>query len=980
MSNYLKILLSRRLFLIFMISFVFLFVSSLTNFLYAESYPAVQLTRDSGYVPNAPKIDQGKAAWRGSNYAGDAIFFYNGSEVISLVESKYHQYEPQIHNGQVVWAGYDGNDYEIFLFDGSEVKQLTNNNYRDADPAIFNGKVVWVGEDGNDSEIFIYDGIKVRQLTNDNFLDICPKIYQDTVVWQKFDGRDYEIYRYNGSVGIEQLTDNDEPDYDPSINGTQIAWYQGSKGALLLRKDDGVIVRLADHASYADHSPYIHNGMVVWSAYDGNDTEIFLYDGVKTIQITDNKINEYYPSIYVLPDRSYRIVWVGDDGNDEEIFTYDGGEIIQITDNNMRDYQPHIYNGQIVWCGYRLGGPEVFLANPIGQPLYLNPSSEYASMPMVGDLTGDGNLEIIFAATNGLHCVDNSGKDMWLFKKEYMDLSAPTLADLDGDGNLELLLTGENSSMSKFGLYCLDKNGQKLWDYEVYLDAIIPYPTAADLNNDGALEIIVRGEDSRYRKGNIYCFDKNGKLLWRYQTDFSLAASSHPAIADVNNDGRFEIIVGSTDGFLYCIDNAGKLVWKFNAGADIYSTPCSADIDADGILEIIFSTNLGRIYCVSGNGILTWAFDINTYPISLTGNEGFAAVDLNHDGNLEILFTGMSLDSSFYVYSLGKNGQLIWKLCLEDSFAYSSPVIADLDGNEEVEILISGGNGLYCVNSAGKLVWKRRGFSVGSPLAIADLDGDNNFEILFSSSAGQVYCINKDGQTFQPLQPASSLNRMPWPMFQHDLQRTGLYDRTPPTTPTVSHGSFVTSKEELYASWYSRDKESGIREYQYKIIENNIDGKVIRDWTSAGVSKYATAGGLELADGKAYYFAVRAKNGAGQWSEAGYSKKGVTVDLLPVTISNLKASYLALPNSARLYKFAFALNRKSRVIVGIYNSKGQLIRQLLSGVEYNAGNKYLYWDSKDSKGAIIPKGTYRVRVIATASSGKTSTAAKDFVY
>jgi thermitase len=102
-------------------------------------------------------------------------------------------------------------------------------------------------------------------------------------------------------------------------------------------------------------------------------------------------------------------------------------------------------------------------------------------------------------------------------------------------------------------------------------------------------------------------------------------------------------------------------------------------------------------------------------------------------------------------------------------------------------------------------------------------------------------------------------------------------DTTAPGTPVVTdEGQTTTNQNQLYASWASSDPESGIAEYQYAI--GTTQGATdVRAWTSAGTNTYVTAGGLSLSAGKTYYFGVKAKNGAGLWSAAGYSD-GIKVE------------------------------------------------------------------------------------------------------
>jgi hypothetical protein len=126
-----------------------------------------------------------------------------------------------------------------------------------------------------------------------------------------------------------------------------------------------------------DSFPNINNnGYVVWAGYDGNDDEIFLYNSSKTIQLTDNDYKDIFPDIN---DNGY-MVWAGKSGafdyekdgnyrfNEFEIFLYDGSKTIQLTNNNTQDSFPNINNnGYVVWQGVdrlRKDDYEIFLAKP----------------------------------------------------------------------------------------------------------------------------------------------------------------------------------------------------------------------------------------------------------------------------------------------------------------------------------------------------------------------------------------------------------------------------------------------------------------------------------------------------------------------------------------------------------------------------------------------------------------------------------------
>ena len=90
--------------------------------------------------------------------------------------------------------------------------------------------------------------------------------------------------------------------------------------------------------------PRIHNGQVVWGHYDGNDVEIFFWDGTSTRQLTDNAEDES-------ARRSTTGRWSGRalSGYDADIFFWDGTSTRQLTDNDDFDESPRFTTGR--WSG-----------------------------------------------------------------------------------------------------------------------------------------------------------------------------------------------------------------------------------------------------------------------------------------------------------------------------------------------------------------------------------------------------------------------------------------------------------------------------------------------------------------------------------------------------------------------------------------------------------------------------------------------------
>ena len=62
------------------------------------------------------------------------------------------------------------------------------------------------------------------------------------------------------------------------------------------------------------------------------------------IQITNNDLDDRSPAV-----SGTNVAWHQDDGNDKEIFLYDGSAITQLTDNNVDDFTPDVSGSHVAW-------------------------------------------------------------------------------------------------------------------------------------------------------------------------------------------------------------------------------------------------------------------------------------------------------------------------------------------------------------------------------------------------------------------------------------------------------------------------------------------------------------------------------------------------------------------------------------------------------------------------------------------------------
>ena len=211
-----------------------------------------------------------------------------------------------------------------------------------------------------------------------------------------------------------------------------------------------------------------------------------------------------------------------------------------------------------------------------------------------------------------------------------------------------------------------------------------------------------------------YWHFKGFYVEWSFQANFCI--SSNPVIADVNNDGRNEVLVSSCDGNFYVVNGSnGKILWKIYTGGR-HATPAVGDVNGDGIPDVVVGGEEGNLYVLRGtDGKVEWfkrGEFIDARP---------AIYDFLGKGKDEIVVG--SINGNLYMYRW--DGKLLWK----DSFLSGivlAPSIGDVDGDGRAEIVIAAGSYVFSLNPLnGKVKGKVNVRRPAVPsVALTDINGD----------------------------------------------------------------------------------------------------------------------------------------------------------------------------------------------------------------------------------------------------------------
>jgi hypothetical protein len=122
----------------------------------------------------------------------------------------------------------------------------------------------------------------------------------------------------------------------------------------------------------------------------------------------------------------------------------------------------------------------------------------------------------------------------------------------------------------------------------------------ANLLGDARPEVVASLND-----GYVYAYSPDNQLLWKY--DYAKGGSkvyaSEPVLADLNDDGRPEVVFGTyslqpNGGHLVILANTGALLFDVvlpnqgmnGNGIGVPAAPTVGDLDGDGQLEIAVVT------------------------------------------------------------------------------------------------------------------------------------------------------------------------------------------------------------------------------------------------------------------------------------------------------------------------------------------------------------------------------------------------------
>lgn len=232
------------------------------------------------------------------------------------------------------------------------------------------------------------------------------------------------------------------------------------------------------------------------------------------------------------------------------------------------------------------------------------------------------------------------------------------VADLDGDGHLDVLVASMGvippSNLKTGAVVVLMNDGKNHFTNRVLLKEVarVTYVAAADLNKDGRLDLVV-GQFG-YIEGEIRWLENLGNWEFKSHQLLDLPGTIHAPVADLNGDGNPDIVAlvsqDSEEVHAFTGDGTGRFrdrVLYGSTNKDFGSSGlCVADVNQDGRPDLVYTNGDGFDYATPGSrpwhGV-QWLENLGSGKFEyhrvgdFPGCYSPVVVDLDGDGDLDIV-------------------------------------------------------------------------------------------------------------------------------------------------------------------------------------------------------------------------------------------------------------------------------------------------------------------------------------------------------
>jgi hypothetical protein len=330
------------------------------------------------------------------------------------------------------------------------------------------------------------------------------------------------------------------------------------------------------------------------------------------------------------------------------------------------------------------------------------------------------------------------------------------VANIDADANPEIVFSG----IANGPLYAIHYGGNKATIRQMDDYPGTYYAAAGKLSMTTTNFQIFAG--SYFRPGSMGAYKEPFKFLPGWPLNAVAYVSAPPTLADLDGDGVDEALFSQGEGYMHAMKMDGSEApgWPVpGGGGGDRGTSAVADLDGDGDLEIIFASgNVGSVYL---HGLHHDGAPLTGFPVVFNGFANTFPVigDVDGDGEKEIVVVARDPETAKAVLHIRNANGTLEKVIplIGHCGAGTAPALADFDGGTVPEIIVQTDSALHVISGAsGQPLpgWPQlySGYWLGnSSPVVGDVDGGQSSEIAItlqvagSLTDGEVRVYRKNG-------------------------------------------------------------------------------------------------------------------------------------------------------------------------------------------------------------------------------------------
>jgi len=395
--------------------------------------------------------------------------------------------------------------------------------------------------------------------------------------------------------------------------------------------------------------------------------------------------------------------------------------------------------------------------------------------PVVGDVDGDGDMEVVTSDPAGAILVWHhdgtpfldGGNGSALFIQLTDSLTGTVaLGDINGDPDLEII-AGDAAGW----VHCYDQSGEELPGFPFDLGTpISTAPMVIPVAAGHSPAEIVAGTEN----GQVYglTLHREHKEISHWMVDLARGAVNRLALIwGQNPEYPYTVVAGTADGFVGWFRPSGEEPYTINgtvlsAGVGGLAT---GDLDRDGESEIIAVRSEGEV--------AVWKLDgepLPGWPVQASdGLEDAPALgDLDDDGYLEVVVSG---DNQIWAWNYNGSPVNDFPVTISRTKPVgtlrSSPLLGDVNSDDSIDIVAGTPRGILVAHDRfGEPLdgWPLAcAGGVNASPALVDVDGDGDIELLAGDETGWMYVWDL------PARP--EFEQLPWPFWGRDVGHSGAF-------------------------------------------------------------------------------------------------------------------------------------------------------------------------------------------------------------